>query len=204
MRFTYAAASVGARLGLLMMAGLLLTACGSGGGKQETSVTLVGLRADVVAFRPVLAVCPVLSPDDTAFGSACGIGVPGGTAVTDGDVVAQRDVDGSAIAYYVLGPVLVDGSSLETARVGRMHDWTVEIVFREGADGIDRFNAVATECFQKTAAACPTGQLAIVRDDEVISAPAIQQQVFERDQIQISGSFDEATATALVDHLLSR
>jgi preprotein translocase subunit SecD len=93
--------------------------------------------------------------------------------------------------------VLVDASSLEGATASMPQgSWVIGPVFREGPDGIDRFNAAAAECFAKTAV-CPTGQLAIVIDGEVISAPSINEARFERDQIQISGTFDEASATAL-------
>lgn len=98
---------------------------------------------------------------------------------------------------YLVGPVLVDASTIESATASMpMSHWVIGPVFREGPDGIDRFNAAATECFAKTAT-CPTGQLAIVIDGEVISAPSINEARFERDQIQISGNFDEASATAL-------
>ena len=44
---------------------------------------------------------------------------------------------------------------------------------------------------------CPTGQLAIVLDSVVQSAPTIQTPSFERDEIQISGTFTEEEAKRL-------
>jgi preprotein translocase subunit SecD len=100
-------------------------------------------------------------------------------------------------AIYQLGPVLLTGDSLETARASiPQGQWVVGPVFREGADGIDKFNAAAGQCYSK-AATCPTGQLAIVLDSRVISAPSINEATFQRDQIQISGSFTERTARDL-------
>ena len=66
----------------------------------------------------------------------------------------------------------------------------------KGGDGIDTFNAIAAQCYAK-AETCPTGQLAIVLDSRVVSAPTIQQPSFERDQIQITGSFTESEAKDL-------
>ena len=51
-----------------------------------------------------------------------------------------------------------------------------------GADGIDQFNAIAAQCFPPSET-CPTGQLAIVLDSVVQSAPTIQTASFETDDI---------------------
>ena len=70
-------------------------------------------------------------------------------------------------------------------------------VLKQGATGIDLFNATAAHCFAQDQT-CPTGQLAIVVDGVVISAPTIQEPSFQADQIQITGTpFTEAQATAL-------
>ena len=65
-----------------------------------------------------------------------------------------------------------------------------------GADGLDPFNAAAASCYAKDAT-CPTGELAIVVDGVVVTAPTIQTGRFEADQIQISGDFTEQSATTL-------
>ena len=109
-------------------------------------------------------------------------------------------VDGEKVevARYRMGPALLTGDSLEgaTASIGQTGQWLVNPTFRGGADGIDLFNAAAAECFARTPT-CPTGQLGITLDGEVVSAPTIQEASFSRDQIQISGSFDEASAKQL-------
>jgi preprotein translocase subunit SecD len=46
-------------------------------------------------------------------------------------------------------------------------------------------------------ATCPTGQMAIVVAGEVISAPVIQAASFDRDRIEISGTFTERSAEDL-------
>ena len=114
-------------------------------------------------------------------------------------VLAERDEDGNVVTRYVLGPTALTGDALSGASAGLDQSgvtWLVRPTFRGGEDGIDKFNAAAAQCFS-AAPTCPTTQLAIVLDDDVISAPQIQTDSFERDQIQISGDFDESSAKDL-------
>lgn len=76
--------------------------------------------------------------------------------------------------------------------------WRVELVFTE--DGIATFNDVAAICSQ-FGAACPVGQLALLVDGEVVTAPTITQPSFERDQVIVSGEFSRDDAEALADAL---
>ncbi len=103
------------------------------------------------------------------------------------------------VSRFLLGPTELTGDTLAGASAGLDQSgiaWQVNPVFKAGADGIDQFNRVAAECVAG-AETCPTTQLAIVLDSEVISAPTIQQPSFERDQIVISGDFDESSAKNL-------
>jgi preprotein translocase subunit SecD len=124
-------------------------------------------------------------------------------------VLPERDDEGTIVARYLLGPQLLTGSALEgaeaiTDQLGTQ--WQVNPTFKSGEDGIDLFNAAAQLC-NSGAPECPAttvddqgngvGRLAIVLDGEVISAPAINTASFERDQITISGSFDESSAKDL-------
>jgi len=114
-------------------------------------------------------------------------------------VLAERDEDGVIVSRFLLGPTELTGDTLSGASAGLDQSgiaWQVNPVFKAGEDGIDQFNRVAAECVAG-AETCPTTQLAIVLDSEVISAPAIQQPTFERDQIVISGDFDESSAKNL-------
>ena len=114
-------------------------------------------------------------------------------------VLAERDEDGVIVSRYLLGPTELTGDALSGASAGLDQSgiaWQVNPVFEAGADGIDRFNQVAAKCVAADPT-CPTSQLAIVLDSEVISAPTIQQPEFERDQIVISGDFDESSAKNL-------
>ena len=114
--------------------------------------------------------------------------------------VVLADADG---VLYRLGPTLLTGRAVETAaaNISQSGEWTVNPVFRKGAAGIDKFNEVAATCYSG-APECPAsaggrGRLAIVLDGEVLSAPSINEPTFNRDQIQISGSFDEDSAKSL-------
>ena len=108
-------------------------------------------------------------------------------------------------AAYELGPTVLTGRAGETATAGIGPDgkWTVSPVFRDGADGIDKFNEIATKCYSGDPI-CPAtggtqgrGQLAIVLDGEILSAPTINTPTFERDKISISGAFTEDEAKNL-------
>jgi preprotein translocase subunit SecD len=120
------------------------------------------------------------------------------------DTVILTDRDGFR---YCLGPAVLDeerltGDMVETADVGLGPDgWQVNPTFRPGPDGIDKFNAIAGICFVGAEDVCPTRQLAIVLDHEVISAPSINAARFNRDQIVISGAFTEEEARRLAESL---
>jgi preprotein translocase subunit SecD len=98
---------------------------------------------------------------------------------------------------YQLGPSLATGRIVQSAQAEiPQGQWVVALKMRGGANGIDKFNDIASECFNHTQT-CPSGQLAIVLDSVVQSAPNIQEPSYARDQIQISGSFDQSGAKDL-------
>lgn len=132
-----------------------------------------------------------LSPTNQAISDACFAGLTEPEADFADAYVLLPGADGST---YCLGPSLLTGTTLETSEVGfDGREWSVNPVFLPGAEGIDQFNAVATICFNRTEA-CPSQRLGIVLDGQVISAPTIQTNFFERDRIVISGSFEEEEA----------
>lgn len=148
-------------------------------------------------FRPVLS---QMTPTSSSLpADVCQTGVP----------AAQRDPTGTAVlpqcegtttltAAYQVGPVALanDAIAKSSAVLNPNGQWTVNPVFKSGAVGIDGFNAVAARCFAKDAT-CPTGQLVMVLDGRVISAPIIQNPSFQADQIQISGQWTQTSAEAL-------
>lgn len=106
--------------------------------------------------------------------------------------VVLPDQDGTS--RYVLGPTTVLGKAVSTASAAFQGEWTVHLEMT--GEGITGFNTLAAECFNR-APSCPTGLLAITLDGEVVSAPAIREPTFERDQISISGGFGEGEAKDL-------
>ncbi len=121
------------------------------------------------------------------------------------DTVILEDADG---VRFCLGPAVLDGELLtgdmvESADVGLGAGvgWQVNPTFRPGPNGIDKFNSIAAVCFLGDPDICPTRQLAVVLDHEVISAPSINAGRFARDQIQISGTFEEEEARRLAESL---
>lgn len=112
-------------------------------------------------------------------------------------VLAEYDDKGEITTTYQLGPTAATGKIVSTAaaELDPSGQWSVRLEIK-GGSSIDQFNAIAGECFSKSPT-CPSGQLAIVLDSRVVSAPTIQQASFERDQIQISGSFTESEAKDL-------
>ena len=105
-------------------------------------------------------------------------------------------------SLYKLGPAQLEGDSIAdaTAGLGQNGQWEVRPAFKDGQNGIDGFNAIASKCFNGDST-CPTKRLAIVLDGNVISAPTINSASFSKDQIQISGSFDESSAKELATSL---
>ena len=111
----------------------------------------------------------------------------------------KPDVNGQ-VHHFLLGPALVTGAALESATpVLEFAQWNVQVTALEGAEGIDRFNGAARTCYYEAPdlQVCPTGQLGIVLDGVVESAPVVNARAFERDRINITGAFSEAEARDL-------
>ncbi|MEQ1787960.1 MAG: protein translocase subunit SecD [Acidimicrobiales bacterium] len=113
-------------------------------------------------------------------------------------ILAERGEDGEPSDTYQLGPSEATGEIVKTAsaELSPNGTWSVALEMRGGANGIDAFNAIAATC-SPPSDTCPTGQLAIVLDSEVKSAPTIERPSFSADEIQISGSFTESEAKDL-------
>ena len=126
-----------------------------------------------------------------------------GAADDDADsvvILPGRPDAGGQVFHFLLGPALVTGAALESATpVLEFAQWNVQVTALEGAEGIDRFNAAARACYYEgpDPLLCPTGQLGIVLDGVVESAPVVNARAFERDRINITGAFNEAEARDL-------
>ncbi len=191
---------------------------------QERAISLVGQTAEL-RFRPLLA-RSVSRAEIEAYKAALeeseqadeadDAGEPGELNVEDlleGTLTAPADDDadaavilpgrpdtGGQVFHFLLGPALVTGAALESATpVLEFAQWNVQVTALEGAEGIDRFNAAARTCYYESPdpLLCPTGQLGIVLDGVVESAPVVNARAFERDRINITGAFNEAEARDL-------
>lgn len=125
------------------------------------------------------------------------------------DKVTLLSSDGTRV--YELGPIAAKGNILAGASAGldSQGKWAVFPDFKSGANGIDKFNALAQSCYNAEPT-CPalsgsTGQAAIILDGEVLTAPTINDQDKQNGQafqpysagksgLQISGAFKEQEA----------
>lgn len=111
--------------------------------------------------------------------------------------VTLGEFDGTEeVLRYQLGPTVVTGDIISgaSAQLANLGQWQVAVQVK--GDRIDDFNQIAGACFNRQPV-CPTGQLAIVLDGRVVSAPNINAPSFAADQISISGNFDEDEAKDL-------
>jgi hypothetical protein len=139
-------------------------------------------------FRPVLSTIPGAS-------DAMALTPPEEDIVDQPVTLAEHDHAGELIASYQLGPSAATGAIVSAAEPSLENgQWEVRLELT--VDGIDEFNAVAAQCNARSES-CSTGQLAIVLDSEVITAPSISQPSYDRDAIVVSGTFDEAEARDL-------
>ncbi|MBO3731599.1 protein translocase subunit SecD [Glycomyces niveus] len=94
---------------------------------------------------------------------------------------------------YLLQPATVLGSDVTSADVGtdqaNLNQFVVNVQF--SAEGADKWSALTTQNLQS--------QVAIVLDNEVVSAPTIQE--VSSNSTQISGEFTAAEANQLADQL---
>lgn len=144
----------------------------------------------VVELRPVLnfSDCPLPNPDDDEV--TVPAGVPGAELLPsrDGSVVCVGPAQGT-------GEVFSRGSAQTVSQAG----WAVSVDLR--GDGRNVWNNLANQCYNGFPT-CPStqpgvrGQLAIVLDSVVQSAPQVNEPVFDG-AVSISGSFAKSEADSL-------
>jgi preprotein translocase subunit SecD len=98
---------------------------------------------------------------------------------------------------YLLGPAGATGEVFTNEATAQIDagGWAVSVNLRDGAAGEDQWNALAKQCFEG-GEGCPSKQIAISLDGEVISAPVVQAPSFNG-SVQITGSFTEKEANDL-------
>jgi len=169
---------------------------GSEGSGSAGDGASVGFR-----FAPVDATFSCEQGDQTPSTSpSTSSSSPGGTARPESGEQEQDLVpDQSGELCYQLGSGGTSGDVVESAEAeNAAGQWQVALVLSES--GIDRFNQLAAQC-NPPSGACPSGQVAIVLGDEVLSAPTIEQSSFDRDGIVIAGAFTEDEAEEIADLL---
>ncbi len=114
------------------------------------------------------------------------------------DPTANAVLEGDAGAVFLVGPAGASGQVFNNDASADITtgSWVVTVGLRDGALGEDLWNALTTKCFNREPS-CPTGQIAIVLDGKVISAPVVQEAVFTGGNVQITGDFTEAEARDL-------
>ncbi|QDZ13855.1 protein translocase subunit SecD [Humibacter ginsenosidimutans] len=116
--------------------------------------------------------------------------------------------DDTLSAKYLLGPVEVEGSDITNATAGIATDssgnttgqWVVNLTFN--SKGTKDFAAVSTRLYgyYSQDSSDPRSRFAFVLDGKVLEAPAMQGAI-TNGEAQISGSFDQTSATTLADQL---
>lgn len=137
------------------------------------------------------------APDDsvTATPETDATGTPDVSMTNDPD--QQAILEGSDGLVYFTGPAGATGEVFENDATAEIVNgaWVVNVSLRSGAAGEGQWNALADQCFSRSVT-CPTGQIAIVLDGVVISAPVVQTNNFQG-SVQISGDFTESEARDL-------
>jgi preprotein translocase subunit SecD len=193
---------------------------------QKKAIELIGTTAQL-RFRPVLAqIAPegatppstttTTAAPTTTTTAAAGATTTSSTAPTTTTTTTEVETttrednkadtqvilpDRDGTSRYVLGPAGATGEDVSSAKAELNNAvWSVALSMTEA--GIKNFNELAGVCFAG-GETCPAGgtqargRVAIELDGIVESAPEIQTASFERDQIQISGSFTQGEAKDL-------
>ncbi|MBW9108618.1 protein translocase subunit SecD [Microbacterium trichothecenolyticum] len=106
------------------------------------------------------------------------------------------DADGTV--KYILGPVELDGSSIDDATFGLQQNnglWAVNLSF--DAEGTQTFGEISQRLY---GAQAPLNQFAFVLDGYVLSAPSMNGVILDG-KPSITGSFTQESAKVLADQL---
>lgn len=106
--------------------------------------------------------------------------------------------EGDGSIKYILGPVELDGSSIDDATFGMQQNngqWAVNLTF--DSEGTTTFGQISQRLYGATA---PLNQFAFVLDGYVLSAPSMNGVILDG-KPSITGSFTQETAKTLADQL---
>jgi preprotein translocase subunit SecD len=163
--------------------------------RQATSTTVAATSTTVAQDTTTTSLPTIIVPT-----------TPREEDLADAEVVLpQFDDDGNVVGRYRLGPTALTGEAVTDARAvlnASGTAWAVSVDFKEGPDGLDRLNQLASECYNNfptcpVVSGAPSGLMAIVLDSVVQSAPSFQTPTFDSDGVSISGDFSEREAKDL-------
>lgn len=106
--------------------------------------------------------------------------------------------DRTGTAKYILGPVELDGSSIDNATNGLEQSagrWAVNITFDQ--QGTETFGKISQRLYGQQS---PLNQFAFVLDGDVLSAPSMDAVILTG-KPSITGSFDQDSSKILADQL---
>ena len=134
-------------------------------------------------------------------------GAPSTTTPAISDPTQQQLLPLRGGGQCLVGPAGGSGAVFENDAIADIiqsdsgSGWGVRVGLRNGAEGADVWNQLAAQCASATAT-CPSRQLAIELDGEIISAPTVENVNFTNG-VQITGSFSESEAKDLANVLRS-
>jgi preprotein translocase subunit SecD len=148
--------------------------------------------AEAIYVRPAVGGCQILEDS----GSNTSDTLP----IVESDPTTQQwlPMHGAGpIQYCPVGPAQGTGAVFANDAIADIANgaWAITVSLRPGAEGADIWNALAAKCFNRDTD-CPTGQLAIELNGELLTVATVQTPVFEG-TVQIAGSFTEADARAV-------
>lgn len=166
---------------------------------DEVSAFAATFSSHRVDLRPVLQ-C-FASPDTTVADTPVGsdpddVATAGASDPTETEILPMLEGGSCDV-----GPAAGTGDVFEadpTVEL-RSYGWVVTASLRPGAEGEDVWNALAARCYAGDDT-CPTKQLAIVLDGQVVSAPTLNAPSFSG-SVEVSGAFAEESAHQLADAL---
>lgn len=109
---------------------------------------------------------------------------------------------------YILGPIEIDGTDIDTASFGQVTggtgystgQWGVNIDFNDEATKVFQEVTTRLNAIRGANASDPRARFAIMLDGKVLSSP-VTQAVISNGQPQITGNFTEQEASALAEQL---
>lgn len=119
----------------------------------------------------------------------------GSTSPYDPSAAATLPTQDGSMFLSVAPAALVDQAFAPRSAEAAVANGAWVVMATLNPDRTDMWSAAFALCFAR-AEGCPTGQLAIILDGVVLTAPTVQAPTFEG-QLQISGDFTEESAKAL-------